>query len=93
MISVEDGAAVPLINGWVALYVKPFVPERLRDKLLPLATLALGVLYGLLVKPDAAKDWKSNFMAGFFVGLGAMGAYSGWRNATDKHNPVEVPKA
>lgn len=70
-LEIYDVLIVPLIIGLVAVARKSGVPVRA----LPLVSLALGVLVGVLYASNG--DVKQGVLMGAMFGLSASGLYSG----------------
>lgn len=76
--SVYGIAIIPLIIALVELGKRLGVPS----KLLPVASLFLGVLGGLyFIVPD---DPKQGIIVGIMMGLSASGLYSGSKHTLEK---------
>lgn len=80
MIEVYGVALIPLIVGLVEL-IKWFGFPK---KLLPLASLSLGITLGMIyVNPT---DIKGGILVGLMMGLSASGLYSGTKNTFERNN-------
>lgn len=78
MMEFTDVVIIPVIVGLVALLKHVQVPT----KLLPIASLALGLLGGIFyIYPE---DLKSGILVGLIMGLAASGFYSGGKTVIEK---------
>ena len=82
-MEMYDVVLIPLIIGLIEL-LKVF---KLPKKLLPLASVALGVTVGIVyVYPH---DIKGGILVGLMMGLSASGMYSGGKTLVERNERDE----
>ena len=88
---VADGAAIVTINGWIELFVKPFIGDTAK-KFTPLICVGMGIAYAYLMRPGP-KSAAQCIASGVILGLAACGAWSGTKNGVQVFAKKEEPKA
>ncbi|AOV07572.1 hypothetical protein [Sporosarcina ureilytica] len=78
MFEVYDVILLPLIVGIVEIFKRTGVHK----KFLPLISLLLGIIVGVVYVTDF--DWKQGILVGAMLGLSASGLYSSSKNTFEK---------
>lgn len=78
MFALYDVVLIPLIVGIVEVFKRAGVPK----KFLPLISLILGILVGVIYVTDF--EWKQGILVGAMLGLAASGLYSSSKNTFEK---------
>lgn len=73
-------AIIPLIIGLLEIVKK----AGLKEKYVPLISLIFGLIAGLTLFADG--DAKTGVIQGVFIGLSAVGLYSGTKNTVEEFN-------
>lgn len=82
-MQIYDVVLIPLIIGLIELF-KVF---KLPKKLLPLVSIALGIIVGIVyVYPH---DVKGGVLVGIMMGLSASGMYSGGKTLVERNDRDE----
>lgn len=70
---------VPILMGLLEVIKRT---ETLDKKFIPAASVLLGVLIGIVF---TGFDIKEGIITGLFIGLSAVGLFSGTKNTIEKH--------
>lgn len=71
-------AIIPLLIGILEVFKR----LGLTDRYIPLFSLVLGITVGILLFADG--DLSTGIVQGTFIGLSAVGLYSGTKNTIEK---------
>lgn len=72
-------AIIPLLIGILEVFKKIGLNERY----IPIASLILGIGLGIALFSEG--DFLAGIIQGIFIGLSAVGLYSGTKNTVQKH--------
>ena len=67
-------AIIPLLIGLLEMFKK----VGLKEKYIPIISVSLGIIIGIFLFSDG--DLKVGLIQGIFIGLSAVGLYSGTKN-------------
>ena len=69
-MEVYDIELIPLIIGLISLIKKTTLPKRY----IPIFSIFIGILFSFIF---SSGNWQKDILVGVYLGLSAMGLYSG----------------